>query len=147
MKFRGFLLTVLLILGAHAMIESLQTDKEIALSDLLYSMSDPYTSLILTKPNTAVAPANTWVVDDAQEIDELLSFLEHYNVRKLKPEEIDVDDDQDQFIIDLIDHAGNTVSIFVNEDLIVQNSMRYYEIVDGPLDVDWFIQFFIHNQI
>lgn len=147
MKFRGLILTVLLILGAQAMIESFQKDNEIALSDLLYSMTDPFTSILLTKPYTEGASSNTWVVDDVEEINELLSFLEHYNVRKLKPEEIDIDDDIDQFSIDLIDHAGNTVSILVNEDLIIQNSLLYYQIVDGPLDVDWLVQFFIHNQI
>lgn len=147
MKFRGLILAVLLILGTQAMIESFQTDNEIALSDLLYSMSDPYTSILLTKSHTEGASVNTWVVDDEQEIDELLAFLEHYHVRKLNPEELDIDDDIDEFSIDLIDHSGNTVSILVNEDLIIHNAILYYQIVDGPLDVDWLVQFFIHNQI
>jgi len=49
--------------------------------------------------------------------------------------------------LQLQDDKGNTLSIIVNENLIIQNSLLYYEIVDGPLDVEWMVHFFIGNQL
>ena len=75
-----------------------------------------------------------------------LYFLQNYHVRKLTPEEIDPFDDIEQFSISLQDENGNTLSIIVTKNLIIQNSLLYYEIVDGPLNLDWLLQFFISNQ-
>ncbi len=116
-------------------------------TELFSTMNSTSTTLLFTKPATEGNSIETWHVDEHSKIDSLLDFLQDYHVRKLKPEEINMNDETKQFSIQLQDEDGNTLSILVNENLIIQNSSLYYEIVDGPLDVKWLVHFFISNQI
>lgn len=109
-------------------------------------MDAPFNSLIFTKPSVNGQGTDSWVVDEQEEIDTLLKFLQNYHVRKLKPEEINVYDDVNHFSISLLDDNGSELSIMLSEDLIIQDSILYYEVVDGPLDIDWLLAFFISNQ-
>ena len=70
----------------------------------------------------ADSDSKSWIVDEPSEIESLLYFLQNYHVRKLAPEEIDLLDEVEQFSISLQDENGNTLSIIVTEDLIIQNS-------------------------
>ena len=146
MKFRAFLLIALMIGGTYAMLQSYQEFEQKNFNEILAPMNAHFSSLIFTKPSLADSQAHSWVVDEPSEIESLLYFLQNYNVRKLTPEEIDPFDNIEQFSVSLQDENGNTLSIIVTEDLIIQNSVLYYEIVDGPLNVDWLVQFFISNQ-
>lgn len=143
MKIRGLLLLALMIGGAYMMIQSYSQD-EIAFNEILYSMNAPFNSLIFTKPSENGTAS--WVVDEQSEIEALLSFLQNYHVRKLTPEEVNVYDDVNHFSIRLQDENGRELSIMLSEDLIIQDSILYYEVVDGPLDVEWLLTFFINNQ-
>lgn len=147
MKIRALLLIVLMISGSYMMMQSIQGYEETEFTDLLSSMNAPFNSLIFTKPSTDGPGTDTWVVDEVEEIETFLSFLQNYHVRKLKPEEINPLDDVNHFSISLQDENGSTISIMISEDLIIRNSSLSYEIVDGPLDVDWLVQFFINNQL
>ncbi len=132
--------------GTFAMLQSYQEYEEKEFAEILTPMNAHFSSLIFTKPALAGTDSKSWIVDDPSEIESLLYFLQNYHVRKLSPGEIDPFDDVEQFSISLKDENGNTLSIIVTEDLIIQNSLLYYEIVDGPLNVDWLVQFFISNQ-
>ena len=147
MKLRAFLLIAILIGGSYMMIQSINDYAEKEFTELLSTMDPPITTLLFTKPATSGNALETWHVDEHSEIDGLLNFLQGYHVRKLKPEEINTNDETEQFSIQLQDEDGNTLSILVNENLIIQNSLLYYEIVDGPLDTEWLVHFFISNQI
>lgn len=147
MKLRAFLLIAILIGGSYTMMRSFNDYNEKPFTDLLSTMNPSFDSLLFTKPATSGNASETWHVDDHSEISNLLDFLQDYHVRKLKPEEINIDDETEQFSIQLQDEDGNSLSIIVNENLIIQNSVLYYEIVDGPLDVKWLVHFFISNQI
>ena len=147
MKLRAFLLIAILIGGSYMMIHSFKDYTEKKFTELLSATDPPITTLLFTKPATTGNTSETWHVDDHSEIDSLLNFLQGYHVRKLKPEEINTNDETVQFNIQLQDEDGNTLSILVNENLIIQNSILYYEIVDGPLDTEWLVHFFISNQI
>lgn len=147
MKMRALLLIVLMIGGTYGMIQTIQDYKEKTFVELLNAMEAPFNSLIFTRPSQAGPGTETWTVDEANEIENFLGFLQNYHVRKLKPEEINPHDDVDHFSISLQDDNGSTISIMISEDLIIQNSLLHYEIVDGPLDVEWLVQFFINNNI
>lgn len=147
MKLRAFLLIAILIGGSYAMMQSFRDYNEKPFTDLLSTMNPPFDSLLFTKPATSGNASETWHIDDYSEISNLLDFLQDYHVRKLKPEEINTNDETMQFSIQLQDEDGNTLSILINENLIIQNSLLYYEIVDGPLDAKWLVHFFISNQI
>lgn len=138
---------MLMIAGAYVMFQTIKEYDEKNITDLLETMDPPFNSLTFSKPETKFSKADTWIADDESEIDLLLSFLKNYHVRKLKPEQINKHDDIDEFKISLEDSKGNVIKIIINEDLIVQNSLLYYEIVDGPLDFEWIVYFFSSNQI
>lgn len=147
MKIRALLLIALMIGGTYVMVQSIQEYEEQGFTNLLHAMDAPFNSLIFSKPEADGEGTDTWVVDEAEEIETFLNFLQNYHVRKLKPEEINPHDDVNHFSISLQDENGNIISIMLSEDLIIQNSLLYYEVVDGPLDIDWLVQFFISNQL
>lgn len=146
MKFRAILLLALMIGGAYMMFQSYQEYDQKEFAEILYPMNAPFNSLIFTKPSTTGGGMDSWIVDDEEEIEIFLSFLQNYHVRKLKPEEINVYDDVNHFSISLQDDNGKTISIMLSEELIIQDSILYYEVVDGPLDIDWLLAFFINNE-
>ena len=134
------------MLASYVMLQSYQEYEEKEFTEILSPMDAHFSSLIFTKPAMAGSDPKSWIVDEPSEIESLLYFLQNYHVRKLTPEEIDPFDDIEQFSISLQDENGNTLSIIITKNLIIQNSLLYYEIVDGPLNVDWLLQFFISNQ-
>lgn len=147
MKIRGILLIALLIGGAYAMIQSINDYNEKKFAELLQSADTNFQSLVFSKPQLSDSPSKTWIVDDPEQVDELLNFLQHYDVKKLKPEEIDIEDDIDQFSISLTDNNGNSMTVIITENLIIQNSMLYYKIVNDDLDMEWISRFFAENQL
>ena len=127
MKMRAFLLLILMIGGTYAMIQSFQDYKEKALTELLSASDTPFTTLIFSKPSPDDDTPLTWNVSDETEIGQVDVF--------------------EQFSISLKDENDNSISIIVNSNLVIQNGSHYYEIVDGPLDVDWLVTFFVNNQM
>lgn len=146
MKIRAFLLLAIMIGGAYMMLQTYKTEEQTALSDVLHAMNAPFNSITFTKPSSRGTDAKSWVVDEQVEIDMLLSFLQNYHVRKLKPEEINVYDRVNHFSIQLQDENGRELSIMLSEDLIIQDDVLYYQVVDGPLNVNWLMAFFMNNE-
>ena len=146
MKIRAFLLIALIIGGMYAMIETINDFKEKSFTELIETVDSEFNSLTFTKPAMHGKQTEMWSVDDEAKVNELLHFLQNYNVKKLKPEEINLEDNIDEFSISLKDADGNDITIVISENLIIQNSLLYYEIVDGPLDVDWIVHFFVSNK-
>lgn len=146
MKIRGLLLLAIMIGGAYMMFQTYKDEDQTAFTEVLHAMNAPFNSLTFTKPSADGTGVKSWVVDDQVEIDMLLSFLQNYHVRKLKPEEINVFDRVDHFSIQLHDENGRELSIMLSEDLIIQDDVLYYEVVDGPLDVNWLLTFFMNNE-
>lgn len=147
MKMRAFLLILIMVGGAYAMFQSFHDYKAKAMTELLGSHPTPFTSLTFTKPAPDGVRSVSWNVSNETEIADLLDFLQDYHVRKLRPEEINTDDRFDQFVISLKDENDNLISVIVTKNLIIQNEQNFYEIVDGPLDVNWLVKFFVDNQI
>ncbi|MEK3933779.1 hypothetical protein MKY41_00550 [Sporosarcina sp. FSL W7-1349] len=147
MKTRAILLLALMLGGAYMMIQSYQDETEREFTQVLSQWHNPFHSLTFSIPAISGVPSDSWIVDDPDEIETLLHFLEGYHFRKIKPEEIDVTDEIDQFSIRLQDEENNSITIIITENLIIQNSSLYYEVVDGPLDTDWLVQFILDNHL
>lgn len=147
MKIRAILLIALMVSGAFMMVQSIKERDKNSVTELLESMNQPFHALIFTKPQTYHSNAQKWVANDPSEIENLIAFLQNYHVRKLNPNEINIEDDIEEFSISLEDNVGEMITIIITEDLIIQNSNLYYEIVDGPLDIEWLVYFFSSNQI
>lgn len=146
MKIRALLLLALMIGGAYVMFQTNQSNKPKAFADILSETEAPFNSLTFNKPAENESTMESWIVDEPAEIEMLLSFLQNYHVRKVPPEDINLYDNVNYFSIQLHDENGRELSIIVNENLIIQDELLYYEVIDGPLDVNWLLTFFINNQ-
>ncbi|MBD7984458.1 hypothetical protein H9649_07695 [Sporosarcina sp. Sa2YVA2] len=146
MKIRGLLLIALIIGGAYVMMQTINEDNEKSFNELFSTMGSNFNSLIFTKPTTISASAEKWVVDDEKQVDELIQFLQNYKIQKLQSTEIDLKDEVDVLSIELKDNAGNGITIMIEENIIIQNADLYYEVIDGPLDVNWIVKFIVSNQ-
>ncbi len=147
MKIRALLSIAIMIIGTYAMTQLFLGYDKKEVSKVLGATESQFSVLTFSEPSLSGAAPKIWNVNDESDIESLLEFLQDYHVRKLKPEKINKIDDINQFIINLTDKNGDNFSIIVNEDLIIQNSSLYYKVIDGPLDVDWLVQFFISNKI
>lgn len=145
MKLRALLLIAIIIGGTYVMIQSNNEYKIKEFGELINNIDEPFVSLLFKKPPTDGSNIETWIINDESEIDSLVLFLQKYNVRKIEPEELKINNEQ--FSISLVDESSNEIRIIVNENLIIQNSTQYFEIINGPLDVDWIIHFFISNYL
>jgi len=142
---RALLLIAILIGGTYMMLQSIDDDKEKYFFELL----DPQTTfdtLIFNKPPIFGTDPRTWIIEDEEQIQSLLHFLEQYHFRQLSPKEIVLDDEIERFSIILQSEKGHSINIIVTEDIIILNSELHYEIVDGPMNVDWLVNFFVSNQ-
>ncbi|WOV88515.1 hypothetical protein QWT69_05200 [Sporosarcina oncorhynchi] len=146
MKIRALLLIALLIGGTYVMLQTYNETNEKSFSDLFNTIGNDFNSLIFTKPTTQDSPAETWVVDDEHEVNQLIDFLQNYSIKKLNASEIDSKDEIDVLSIELIDDDGNKITVMIEENIIIQNENLYYEVVDGPLDVNWIVKFFVSNR-
>ena len=146
MKIRALLLIALLIGGTYAMLQTYNESDEKSFSELFNTIGNDFNSLIFTKPTTQASTAETWVVDDEYEVSQLLQFLQNYTIQKLNAADIDVKDEIDVLSIELKDDDGNTITIMIEENIIIQNEDLYYEVVNGPLDVNWIVKFFVSNR-
>ena len=131
----------------YAMGKSFDDNRERNFFEIFQSMNEPFASLLFTIPSSFASKQETWIVDEDEEIESFINFLQDYHVRKLNPKDINIDDDTEQFSIILNDEQGNTLKVIVNENLIIQNSTLYYEIIDGPLNDKWLVQFFVQNKL
>ena len=147
MKFRAIILIAILLGGTYAFIQNKNDYKELVFAELLNSMDEHFISLTFHKPSNFGLPPDIWATDDEAAVENLTSFLKNYHVRKLKPEEIPHLSKPEQLSLILETKQGNGVTIMVEENFIIMNSSLYYEIIDGPLEADWIINFFVSNQL
>ncbi|CAM3145804.1 hypothetical protein FITA111629_06375 [Filibacter tadaridae] len=147
MRIRGLFLIAILIGGTFQLSYSVNNTTEKEFATLFDPMNSVISSLTFTIPSALASNSKTWIVDDEEEINAFLHFLKSHKIQQLKPDEIDVNDTISQFSISLEDEQGNEFTVIVEEELIIENNMLYYKIVDGPLDVDWLVHFFIQNQL
>jgi len=147
MKIRALLSIGIMIIGTYAMAQLFLGYDKKEVTKVLGTTETQFSVMTFSEPSLSGSTPKIWNISDESQIESLLEFLQDYHVRKLKPEKINKVDDINQFIINLTDSNGDNFSIIVNEDLIIQNSSLYYEVVDGPIDVDWIVHFFISNKI
>lgn len=146
MKFRAILLVAILLGGTYAIIQSKNEYDARLFTELTNYMNDPFISLTLNKPSNFGTPPYEWVIDDETTLEGLVLFLEPYHVRKLKPDEISALQKTDGLRLVLETEYGNEFTIVVDSNYILLNSTSYYEIVNGPLESDWIIKFFVNNK-
>jgi len=146
MKFRAILLIAILLGGTYAIIQSQNEYEERLFTELINYMNDPLISLTLNKPSNFGTPPDEWVIDDEGALESLVVFLEPYHVQKLKPDVISDLQKTDGLSLVLETEYGNEFTIVVDSNYIILNSTSYYEIVNGPLESDWIIKFFVNNK-
>ncbi|MCZ2257883.1 hypothetical protein [Sporosarcina sp. G11-34] len=146
MKLRACLLIAILFGGTYVMIQNHNDYKVKMFSEILESMDDHFVLLTFNKPATPGSAPKQWVTEDEVVVEDLIKHLQNYRVQRLKPEEQPEVSDPEQFSLILEAQLGNQLSIMAEENIVIVNSSLYYEIVDGPLEANWLVHFFISNQ-
>ncbi|WP_040759300.1 hypothetical protein [Sporosarcina newyorkensis] len=147
MKIRAVLLTLLVAAGFYMMVQTIN-ETPFQPTEWLYADQDgsPYSSIIFRQPGLHEQPSVTWKVDKVEEVNRLLHFLQAYEFERVDPDTLQLFDDQPLFTIDLHDDSGNRMTILIEEGILIQNDQLYYEVVNGPLQVDWLMEFIISNK-
>ncbi|PIC66700.1 hypothetical protein CSV71_07760 [Sporosarcina sp. P21c] len=149
MKIRGVILALLVAGGFYVMI---QTIDEAAshpferLQEQQLNGLSPYSFITFRQPGLQNEQAVTWKVDQVEEVDRLLQFLQAYDYERVDPDTLELFDDQPLFTIDLHDESGNRMTVLVEEGVLIHNDRLYYEVVNGPLQVDWLMEFILSNK-
>ena len=147
MKFRAVILIAILLGGTYTIIQAKNDYQEKVFAELLESMNDHFISLTFNKPSRFGYPSEVWATEDEIVVGNLLNFLQDYQIRKLKPQESPLSSETEQLSLILETKYGDELTIMVEENFIVLNSLFYYEIINGPLEADWIIEFFDNNQL
>jgi len=145
MKLRALILIIILIGGTYSMLQS--KEKENEFNELFHAINSNFVSISFSIPASLGFDTRTWESEDKTNAESLFLFLQDYHIRKLPVEDVSFENQSEQFIISIQDDSGNMISLIVDEALIIKNGKYYYEIIDGPLDKEWLVQFFINNQL
>lgn len=145
MKLRAFLLVLLLVGGAYAMVHSINEFSSKKFSEVLQFPEEHVVQLIFTKPSTTGMTPPAWVSSDKEQIANLLEFLSSYELKKKDSQELLDELNFNQFTISIEDHEENLVTIMVEDSLIVTQNGEQYTLLDGPLDTDWMVDFILSS--
>lgn len=147
MKVRAALLALLVASGFYVMLQSINESASHPYSWLQTEHVDtPFTTIIFKQPELHEQSATTWTVKHIEEVDRLLQFLQAYDYERVDPDTLELFDDQPLFTIDLRDDSGNRMTILIEEGILIQNDRLYYQVVNGPLQVDWLMDFILSNK-
>lgn len=147
MKIRAVLLAILVVSGFYVMIQTINESDSHPMEWLHAEHTNaPFSTIIFRQPTLHEQPATTWTVNQIEEVDRLLQFLQAYDYERVDPDTLELFDDQPIFTIDLEDDSGNRMTILIEEGILIQNDRLYYEVVNGPLQVDWLMEFILSNK-
>ncbi|MDW0110286.1 hypothetical protein [Sporosarcina aquimarina] len=143
MKMRGFLLLLLLIGGAYAMLQSINEYTSKGFHEVLHVPENQIEQLIFTKPSATSTDPPAWMTTDREQIAMLLEFLNDYELKKRDSQEYLDDLNFNQFTISLEDSEHNLITIMIEDNFVVTHTGEQYTVLDGPLDVDWMVNFIL----
>lgn len=143
LKIRAIILSCLFLLGCFNWFLTWQSETEEA--SLFTFMDNQHTVLLFHKPAFNHSSTKEWIVDDEQEVEKFLSFLQQYSIQKIAETDIDLDDHIDYFSISLIHKGEDELTIFISEQLISKNKQLYYLIVDDSFNENWLYAFFTYH--
>lgn len=146
MKMRAFLLLLLLTGGAYAMLQSINEYAGKGFHDVLQIPENQIEQLIFTKPSATSVDPPAWMTTDKEQIATLLEFLSDYELKKKDSQEYLEDLNFNQFTISLEDSEQNLITIMIEDNLVVTHTGEQYTILDGPLDVEWMVNFILLSQ-
>ncbi|ARK23831.1 hypothetical protein SporoP37_03360 [Sporosarcina sp. P37] len=149
MKFRAVLLALLVAGGFYVMIQTVNESASRPFDQLQKQQLDgasPYSTIIFKQPGIHGQTVVTWKVEQIDEADRLLQFLQAYDYERVDPDTLQLFDDQPLFTIDLLDETGNRMTILIEEGILIQNDRLYYQVVNGPMQVDWLMEFILSNK-
>ncbi|SOC43877.1 hypothetical protein [Ureibacillus acetophenoni] len=116
--------------------------RERNLVDLITYKPAEFYSLGFIKNEVPEYKAYSWFTKDKEPADELMDFLSQYRVKKISEEEFN----QGMFSVEkfefTITHSkANPAIIFAYENVVHIVAGNYYEIENGPIDMEWITSF------
>ncbi|MET3196574.1 hypothetical protein [Gottfriedia sp. OAE603] len=89
-----------------------------------------------------------WVSRDQGQVDELMRFLSQYRLKKISNETFNARlNDNEEGIFDFfITHSRGAVAIVNVQGDVVHIFGNYYEVINGPIDMEWIRKFDDKNE-
>ena len=79
-----------------------------------------------------------WRTDQKEHVEELDHFLSPYRVKKMKDKEWNQDvSEEEGFKMTIYTRGGPIIAFIYEHRLLFLNEHHYYEVVNGPIDIDW----------
>lgn len=116
--------------------------RERNLVDLISYKPAEFYSFGFIKNEVPEYKAYSWFTKDMEPADELMNFLSQYRAKKISEEEFN----QSMFGVEkfefTITHSkANPAIVFAYENVVHIVAGNYYEIVNGPIDMEWINSF------
>lgn len=117
--------------------------RERNLADLINYKQTDFNSLGFTADwnNIQANNAYEWFTNDKEPADELLEFLSHYRVKKIKEKEFNrnlyKEDVFGEFEFTISHTKANPALVWVFENNVHILGKNYYKLVNGPVDIEW----------
>jgi len=147
-KRRLFIIVISLILIISFILIKKYNDNRISsLEEVIYYSPKIFKTLGFTNRGVEVPEekASEWEISDKDGVKELLEFLSSYNVKKANEERVmEHWNDYNRIRFEIYHQKKKTskvsrVYLFDNYVYIMNNG--YYELKDGPVDMDWLSEF------
>lgn len=92
--------------------------------------------------------AADWVSRDQDQADELMNFLSQYRLKKISNETFNerLSDNEEGIFDFFITHSRGTVAIVNVQGDVVHIFGNYYEVLNGPIDMEWISKFDDKNE-
>ncbi|CEG25746.1 hypothetical protein [Bacillus sp. B-jedd] len=137
-KFRFALIGVgVLLIFLSVMI--INDHRERNLGDLVKYKQGDFLMLGFTQGGIPEGKAFSWNNKDEEPADELIEFLSKYHVKRISKDEYPVyfGSDIDMFHFTITHRNANPVIMDVLEDKVHFYVGDYYEVLNGPIDMEW----------
>ncbi|MFC7321660.1 hypothetical protein [Halobacillus campisalis] len=137
---RRYVIMAIIILGIFFSLKILNDYREKSLVDVISYHPGDYQSLGFTndRGNVSSDQVYEWWSYDKEPADELIEFLRQYRVKKIKYEKFEERLTKEESFEFAIRHSNaNPVTGMVMENVIHMYNEDYYEVVNGPVNMEW----------
>ncbi|SOC41539.1 hypothetical protein [Ureibacillus acetophenoni] len=133
----------IVVIGLLLSFKSFYDHRERNLADELKYDQKDYESLTAIKTVLEEEDHNDWVTSDIEPMEELISFLSQYDVKKVNETQFnEIANDDLRFVFAIYNFREKSKFVGVSEntvtlDEVIGRGKIYFKVVNGPIDMEW----------
>ncbi|MFA9558526.1 hypothetical protein ACERII_14560 [Evansella sp. AB-rgal1] len=111
--------------------------REKGLDEVINYRESNFESLVFNEGN----PEYEWRTDNKEQAEEIRNFLSQYRVKRMKDREWDSDVSSEKGVRITVYTKGNPIITSIYEERVLDVGSGPYWVVNGPIDVEWLINY------